>query len=300
MSSCPLDSFELFPQLHTEIRLQIWEYHFSVARIHVLHPVAPRFREPSKILLNCTTLDAVTSQIVPSQLRSDINHEAYAVAAKVCPRQRIYNLTDPVSLVSLYGGNRIRGDLPARSLDEEQGVDVSWEHDLIYVCSPESYLPFMGFYKQQWPQKIQHLAVSVPYYLSRNRFQSWRSEQRTPSFDGDLLPAAVKAIPNLKTLRVALLVNETPVEVDEIEERSEQEPARDDFGFITLEGYLNKNGDVGKLTSLTDHVRVYNILGTKLNETYPGNAIALEQCVDVDLRQASDGEYSRRTWSKEE
>ncbi|KAI0457366.1 hypothetical protein F5B21DRAFT_92680 [Xylaria acuta] len=79
-------TFHRFPDLPTELRLQIWEYYFDVPRIHVLYQGASKSqRVVEETPVAYADLTARTNHNIPASLRfsaAAINHEALEVFRK--------------------------------------------------------------------------------------------------------------------------------------------------------------------------------------------------------------------------
>ncbi|KAK4031290.1 hypothetical protein C8A01DRAFT_42244 [Parachaetomium inaequale] len=138
--------FTLFPNLPTELRLQIWLLYFESPRIHILHDTKDADANPDRVLLTCTTIDAQTSIPLPPRIRTDISREAQSVALSLKqPRERIRTLTTPVAYKRIHDPTWRDPSAHARGEHAQpEPVDVDWGQRPDSRLQPEVNLPLHG------------------------------------------------------------------------------------------------------------------------------------------------------------
>lgn len=270
--------FQYFQRLHTEIRLLIWEFHFAARRIHILYPSETSECDTACILLAHKTLDAVTKRLVSGRIRSDINREARRVASKSTSRERIYSFCAPLPIESLFRPTaQSRYGEPAAN---REPLDIDWSADLIYICSPESIMPFMSLARRPWAGKIQNLALAIPWTSLDPR-----TKQTRLAFECELLPDAMKSLSGIKSVTVISLP-QRPGGNEPAEAKSglsRLNCQRDLYGFMPLTVYTEQGLMPGELLSLMDDTRIKLALTTKFNRYGAKANVTITRGVDIDL-----------------
>ncbi|KAI0426023.1 hypothetical protein F5Y09DRAFT_78531 [Xylaria sp. FL1042] len=159
--------FHRFPDLPTELRLQIWEHYFDVSRIHVLFPSSSKSRNaPNNTPAAYADLTAQTNRNVPASLRfaaATINCEALEVFRKKFDFVHLNFMDLPSKFVKDLFNDKSRGlivrhgpeqplSIPKEILQSKPdlaefvrypsrrprdtvmpGVHINWENDLLYL-----------------------------------------------------------------------------------------------------------------------------------------------------------------------
>ncbi|KAI0402844.1 hypothetical protein F4802DRAFT_335062 [Xylaria palmicola] len=157
-------AFHRFPDLPTELRLQIWEYYFDVPRIHVLYRGSSKSpRGPGETPLAYADLTARTNSNMPASRRfaaAAINHEALEVFQKAFDFVDVNFMSLPSKHVrDLFAGAASTGDPDHRRSTPPNhrrpspglaasvqnpggkprdttvpGIHINWERDLLYLA----------------------------------------------------------------------------------------------------------------------------------------------------------------------
>ncbi|KAI1422588.1 hypothetical protein F5Y12DRAFT_606497 [Xylaria sp. FL1777] len=162
-----VSTFHRFPDLPTELRLQIWEHYFDVPRIHVLYPGPSKSRQaPDGTSVAYADLTAQTNRNVPASLRfaaTTINCEALEVFRNKFDLVHMNFMGLPSKHVKDLFDGKLRGLVASRdpvqplSISKEilqstptvaeffrnpggkprdmviPGVHINWEKDLLYL-----------------------------------------------------------------------------------------------------------------------------------------------------------------------
>ncbi|KAJ8119643.1 hypothetical protein ONZ43_g3453 [Nemania bipapillata] len=162
-------TFHRFPDLPTELRLQIWEYYFDVPRIHVLYQGSSKSqRALEETPVAYADLTARTNHNVPASLRfaaAAINQEAFGVFAKTFDFVHMDFMSLPSKQVKSVFDDKLRSLIDSTDADPTQplsipkdilrsrpdlaefvrnpggkprdavlpGVHINWESDLLYL-----------------------------------------------------------------------------------------------------------------------------------------------------------------------
>ncbi|KAI1348614.1 hypothetical protein F5Y01DRAFT_211338 [Xylaria sp. FL0043] len=160
-------TFHRFPDLPTELRLQIWEHYFDVPRIHVLYPSSSRSRNaPNDTPTAYADLTAKANRNVPASLRfaaATINYEALEVFRNKFDLVHLNFMDLPSKFVKDLFDSKFRGlvapqdpeqplSIPKSILQSTPdlaevvrnpsrkprdmvmpGVHINWENDLLYL-----------------------------------------------------------------------------------------------------------------------------------------------------------------------
>ncbi|KAI1631034.1 hypothetical protein F4809DRAFT_646810 [Biscogniauxia mediterranea] len=159
--------FHYFNKLPVELRLQIWEHHFSrLRRIHVVHAES---RQPESLGRRWFSLDSSEVRL-PRDLPLNINHEAWAVAMARERRTEVLHLARDMTIGSCEerGGLRLFEETFPHLVGYEGRarpavIDVST--DLVYLLFPDTFRPLLRSdsllvaMAQPWARKIQRLAL---------------------------------------------------------------------------------------------------------------------------------------------
>jgi hypothetical protein len=319
-------SLARFANLPAELRLQIWSFYFNSPRIHVLHATKDANTDRERILLACTTLDAQINRPVSPRIRTDICREAREVALlSLNSRERIGTLTAPVSYEAVFrpvqqGAPTVaainqqqqqeqeRREQQQRRRQEEEasagndGVDVDWDYDLIYLCSPASAYPFMSLARRSWASKVQRLAVALPWQTPSSPERVLPSGGKSLHFNGELLSRAMQS---LKALREISVVSLPPLESTGQSEAARaaspedgsvvtQNLTRSAFGFVGFADYMRRARMAPISDSSVDMTRVSLALKQQLRELGRQHYVAVTKVVDADCCRLGNGEYQRR------
>ncbi|KAI5921848.1 hypothetical protein F4810DRAFT_313387 [Camillea tinctor] len=159
--------FHYFNKLPVELRLQIWEHHFSrLRRVHVVHAES---RQPESLGRRWFSLDS-SSVRLPRDLPHHISHEAAIVARAQRRRTEVLHLARDMTIGSCEerGGLQLfQETFPHLVGYEERArpvvIDVST--DLVYLLFPDTFRPLLRSdsllvaMAQPWAKKIQRLAL---------------------------------------------------------------------------------------------------------------------------------------------
>ncbi|KAI3340024.1 hypothetical protein F4824DRAFT_453884 [Ustulina deusta] len=160
-------TFHRFPDLPTELRLQIWEYYFDVPRIHVLYPGASKSQQASNgTSVAYADLTARTNRNVPASLRfaaAAMNREALEVFRDKFDLVHMNFMALPSKHVKDLFNDKLRGLVDPENPDQPRslpknilqstpglaefvrnpggkrrdmvmpGVHINWENDLLYL-----------------------------------------------------------------------------------------------------------------------------------------------------------------------
>lgn len=303
--------FHLFPQLDEYLRRMVWKFYFESPRIHVIHePAAPAY-DPEVIELTCTTFDATFNLPIPSYLHYNIDHESRQIALGLKPkRERIQRLLKPVATPSVFHAQWPTDPVELGHNPPTDGppIDIDWDNDLFYICSPESGLPFASLRRRgDWVGKIQKLAIAQPFEtpttaLNRPSPAAPRALEnvRHFRFNATILEDTLSAFGSLREMSVVCLppasLSMTDAQDEEYDVSSDGF-VRDESGFVPFGDYLKQKSGVenrrlGRNT--TDTTRIYLALQERLTAMGKLTGISLKKCIDIDGKQLPDGSYHRR------
>ncbi|KAJ6788713.1 hypothetical protein PWT90_02435 [Aphanocladium album] len=301
-------TFPLFPRLHTEIRLLIWEFYFASPRIHIIEQALPdevpeprpwsvasnwsEMTDEEEIkarpgnFLTWTTIEPATNERLESHFRTDINREARFVAEKLGGWSLIPSaeLQDPTP--------HWEHDGYEATLIYEGRIDVNWAVDLLYVYEPKSIFSLMGVTRFGFTQNIQHIAFAAPWACPA---PDPRKEPLGLSFPCNWLSIAPKFFERLRTITVVTMPPEAATHQD-AEAILPSVCPRDACGFTTVKAYHKQSTFRYNSSTIIEDTRV--ALGTKREFNYHfrrrKEKLVVNRVVDVDFMQAEDGKYSRR------
>lgn len=303
--------FPQFSRLCTELRLIIWEMHFSSGRIHIIQPataeempegqarpvLGPRrlifpprdhdTRELQSIYLTWKTMDAVTNQYIPSILRLDINKEAYSVARKLRCLDRIPSRKLHTRLWHwFHDGFEI-------FIAKQGPIDVDWERDLVYVFDPTSVLSLLAAAQPEYARSIRHLAITVPWRMG----DPTNIRQDVNLSFSDWVPTVFDSYPRVKTIVVVTL----PFRQSAGQGALEVAPVprlpfpRDAYGFTTVRSFYELMERPSDFSLIVDDTRKSVLLKRAYSgrESYVTPTII--RAVDVDFVHTGSGKYDRRS-----
>ncbi|KAI0466144.1 hypothetical protein F4859DRAFT_519339 [Xylaria cf. heliscus] len=310
-------TFHRFPDLPTELRLQIWEYYFDVPRIHVLYQAASKSQGAAEETpVAYTDLTAQTNHNIPASRRfaaAAINHEALEVFQKTfdfvhmnfmsLPSKQVRDLFDDKfrDLVNPEDPGRrpkitnevlqSRPDLAefvrnpggkARDL-VMPGIHINWENDLLYLTDGADVNCDMLRRACNGPtaSKLRRVAILIH---DSCKYEGWRRFYG-PSAD----------FPKPST---------TPTEVTLVVRLSDPNPsgpaaviARDEFGFVpydsVIQGQKSDSWEWMQNMKLIERRFVY--VAQVLREAFPDlENHKIKWAVDIDYtHRKAETQYSR-------
>ncbi|KAJ3472707.1 hypothetical protein NLG97_g10776 [Lecanicillium saksenae] len=295
-------TFHLFPKLHPEIRLMIWEHYFTSPRLHIIEqalPVErPRTKFPPRELLTVkdgvkmqqgcfmtwTTMDATTNQVLPTRFHTDINQEARFVAKKVGRWTKI-----PKKQLQCPGWRPDRGDKHGSVIIRKGRIDVNWSIDVLYVYNPQSILPLLSVTRLDFTPHIQHLALAVPYTCPiRGPFGL--------SFPSQWLDFAPTHFEQLQTITVVTIPPKAATQRDAPIMTHAVCP-RDAHGFTTVKAYHKQSEFSFNTSTLLEDTRVAGAARYQFDRHHEHglrSRVVVKRAVDVDFLQVDDQKYARR------
>ncbi|KAI8950581.1 hypothetical protein F4801DRAFT_548379 [Xylaria longipes] len=308
-------TFHRFPNLPTELRLQIWEYYFDVPRIHVLYQGASKSQKAGETPVAYADLTARTNHNVPASRRfaaAAINHEALGVFWKTfdfvhmnfmsLPSKHVrelfddkfQGLVDPKDpdrrLTITKDVLRSRPDLaefvrnPGRKPRDMvmPGIHINWENDLLYLTDGADVNCEMLRRACNGPiaGKLRRVAVLIHDSCKYEGFRRFYG----PSVD----------FPKPST---------TPAEVTLVVRLSDLNPSghvtvpRDEFGFVpydsVIQGQKNDSWEWMQNMKLIERRFVY--VAQVLREAFPDlEGHKIKWAVDIDYtHRKAETQYSR-------
>ncbi|KAL2209819.1 hypothetical protein CC79DRAFT_1365238 [Sarocladium strictum] len=286
MAATRLTSFTLFPKLHKELRLLVWEIYFTSPRIHVLHYAGSPVPDSGNVELTCTTLDPSTNEQVPSCVRTDINKEARDLTKRKKYWERLTNFTSPVAIRSVLDP-RWRISPPPNA--PAQPVDINWSNDLIYLCMPDSFVPFLSLSKRGWSSKIENLAIAQPWLSTTPALPGQDGRPQQNAFEVELLRIAQDCIgPSWRHVSVVLLPPKGATQKD---------PSHlplDQYGFASSVDFWGEYGTSLDMSQAMDSSRVFLSMVKLLKQSGRHDGVVIRKKVDVDLIRVGFGEYARQ------
>ncbi|KAI0861289.1 hypothetical protein F4860DRAFT_514060 [Xylaria cubensis] len=309
----PAGPFHRFPDLPTELRLQIWEYYFDVPRIHVLYQGKPKCQKDAEgTPVAYADLTARTNHNIPASRRfaaAAINHEALEVFQKTfdfvhmnfmsLPSRHVKDLFDdklkdpenPDRRLSMTKELlRSRPDLAEFVRNPEgkprdmimPGIHINWENDLLYLTDGADVNCEMLRRACNGPiaSKLRRVAILIH---DSCKYEGWRRFYG-PSVD----------FPKPST---------TPAEVTLVVRLSDPNPsghatvARDEFGFVpydsVIQGQKSDSWEWMQNMKLIERRFVY--VAQVLREAFPDlEGHKIKWAVDIDYtHRKAETQYSR-------
>ncbi|KAI0108910.1 hypothetical protein GGR51DRAFT_558700 [Nemania sp. FL0031] len=310
-------AFHRFPDLPTELRLQIWEYYFDEPRIHVLYQGPSKSqRGLEETPVAYADLTARTNHHVPASRRfaaAAINHEALEIFLKTFDLvhmdfmslpskqvktlfdERLRDLTnpeqDPVQPLALTRDTlRSRPDLadfvrnPSGKPREAvlRGVHINWRNDLLYLTDSGDVNCEMLRRACNGPiaSKLRRVAMLIHdgcKYEGFRRFYGPSVDFPKPTANLDEIILVVR-LENLELSRHAMV-------------------ERDHFGFVPYDSIIQgeKSGSWEWMQNMKLVERRFVYAAQVLREAFPGlEDHKIKWAVDIDyIHRKAETQYSR-------
>ncbi|KAF2972385.1 hypothetical protein GQX73_g1126 [Xylaria multiplex] len=250
-------TFHRFPDLPTELRLQIWEYYFNVPRIHVLYQGSSKSQSaPNETPVAYADLTAETNRNVPANLRfaaATINSEALEIFRKHFDFVHMNFMGLPSKHVKDLFDDRLRGlpdpKDPEQSLSIPKdvlqstpglaefvrnpggkpqniilpGIHINWENDLLYLTdgADVNCETLRRVCNGPIAGKLRRVAILIH---DSCRYEGWRR------FYG---PSVDFPKPSAKLTEVVLVVR-----LSDIDPSAHSMVQRDSFGFVPYDSVI--------------------------------------------------------------
>ncbi|GAW11444.1 hypothetical protein ANO14919_007900 [Xylariales sp. No.14919] len=309
-------TFHRFPDLPTELRLQIWEHYFNVPRIHVLYQGLSK----SKSALNETPLayadlTAQTNRNIPASLRfaaATINLEALEIFRKHFDLahmdfmglpskhvrdlfdEKLRGLTDPrdpeqplsiprdllQSTPGLAEFVRNPGDKPRDLV--MPGVHINWENDLLYLAdgADVNCETLRRVCNGPIAGKLRRVAILIH---DSCKYEGWRR------FNG---PSVDFPKPSANLTEVVLAVR-----LSDIDPSARAVAERDEFGFVPYDAVIRgkQEGNWEWMQNMKLIERRFMYVAQLLHEAFPDlEDHKIKWAVDIDYtHQRAETQYSR-------
>ncbi|KAI3322658.1 hypothetical protein HD806DRAFT_522991 [Xylariaceae sp. AK1471] len=288
-----VSTFKHFPDLPTELRVQIWEYYFDVPRIHVLYQGPAKSQHPlNDPPVAYTDLTAGTNCNVPASLRfaaAAINREALQVFHKTFDLVHIDFMGLPSKHLRDFFDDKFRGIIdtsyPDRPLSMSSipkdvlqstpqlaefvrnpggkpqhmimpAVHINWKNDLLYLTDSADVNCEMLRRICNGPiaSKLRRMAILIHDSI---KYEGWRR------FYG---PSVDFPKPSAQLTEVILVVR-----LSDREQSTHAMFERDEFGFVpydsVIEGKQNGNWEWMQNMKLIERRFVY--VAQLLREAFP-------------------------------
>jgi hypothetical protein len=289
-----LGTFKHFPDLPTELRLQIWEYYFDVPRVHVLYQGPVKSQHPlNDPPVAYADLTAGTNYNVPARLRfaaAMTSREALEVFRKTfhpvhlnflgLPSKHLRDLFDdkfrdlidcncpgrPVTMSSIPKGLsqsiptlaefvRNPGGKPQHMV--MPAAHINWGNDLLYLTDGADVNCEMLRRVCNGPiaSKLRRLAILIH---DSTKYEGWRRFYG-PSID---FPK-----PSAQLTEVILVVS-----LSDLEQSTHTTVARDEFGFVPYDSVIQgaQKGSWEWTQNLKLIERRFVYVAQVLREAFPG------------------------------
>ncbi|KAI1114501.1 hypothetical protein F5Y14DRAFT_171241 [Nemania sp. NC0429] len=310
-----VQAFHRFPDLPSELRLQIWEYYFDVSRIHVLYQGLSTCHRDDETPLAYADLTAKTNHNVPAHRRfaaAAISHEALSVFQKTfdfvhmnfmgLPSKQVRtlfheklrsligpeDLTQPVSIpkdVLLSRPDvaefvRNPGGSPRDTV--MPGVHINWEKDLLYLTDGTDVNCEMLRRACNGPiaSKLRRVAILIH---DSCKYEGWRR------FYG---PSVDFPSPSAKLTEVILAVR-----LSDLEPSSYSAIERDEFGFVPYDSVVQgqKKDTWERIQNMKLIERRFIYVVQVLREAFPDlEEHKIKWAVDIDyIHHKAEVQYSR-------
>lgn len=284
-------TFHRFPDLPTELRLQIWEYYFNVPRIHVLYQGASKSsRAAEETPVAYADLTARTNHNIPASLRfaaAAINHEALEVFRKTFELVHMDFMSLPSKHVKDLFDDKLRGLVDPEDPDRRHlsitnevlrsrpdlaefvrnpgakprdmvlpGIHMNWESDLLYLTDGADVNCEMLRRACNGPiaNKLRRVAILIH---DSCKYEGWRR------FYGPSVDFPKPSTTPTEVTLVVRLGNPSP--------SGHATVARDEFGFVpydsVIQGQKNDNWEWMQNMKLIERRFVY--VAQVLREAFP-------------------------------
>ncbi|KAI1152646.1 hypothetical protein F4825DRAFT_303309 [Nemania diffusa] len=311
-------TFHHFPDLPTELRLQIWEYYFNVPRIHVLYQESSEsqraFKQPPVAYADLT---ARTNRNVPANIRfaaAAINHEAWSVFSKTFDFVHLDFMSLPSKQVKTLFDDKLQSLVDATDKDPARphsipkdvlrsrpdlaefvrnpggkrrdavlpGVHINWETDLLYLTDGGDVNCEMLRRACNGPiaGKLRRLAILIHDDCKYEGFRRFYG----PSVD---FPT-----PSTNLAEVTLAVR-----LSDSEPMRHATLERDEFGFVPYDPVVQgeKGGSWEWLQNMKQIERRFVYVAHVLREAFPDlEDHKIKWAVDIDyIHRKAETQYSR-------
>ncbi|GAP85444.1 hypothetical protein SAMD00023353_1000620 [Rosellinia necatrix] len=310
-------TFHLFPNLPTELRLQIWEYYFDAPRIHVLYQGPSRSQQAlDKTPVAYTDLTAGTNQEMSASRRyaaAAINHEALEIFRKTFDLAHMDFMSLPSKHVRDLFDDKLRDIITPEEPDQRPsipkhllqsspglaefvrnpsgkprdmvmpGIHINWERDLLYLTDGVDVNCEMLRRACNGPiaNKLRRVAILIH---DSYKYEGWRP------FYG---PSVGFPKPSAQLAEVVLVVR-----LDDLESPAHDTVNRDEFGFapydLIIQGQKKDSWEWTQNMKLIERRFVY--AAQVLREAFPDlEDHKIKWAVDIDyVHHKAETQYSRK------